>query len=346
MQQNRVSNQEARVGTVDFCSCRVPVTCWGRKHQPLLSNLLTLNCRSSHHAVNSAVRRVSPELTWSAPCDAYLLQLVLKIPTAGYLHSLWSWRFSHNSRCDLLSAEYFRRHQRQLAQCLLVMGSDIAERADAHCHGNGRRLFCRGRGTEDRHSFVYCMSAMYACVSGEICASPRSWGSFSCLHTRTRRCWMHQTGPSSCCCERRPLCCSHSLRRYASHLLCLSATPSHMPVSHNCGLIPSFSIIFSSLSNLPPLFFFLLPVLSLCRCELLIIHLPAFLFPPPPCSTSSICFSLLPPSLSLSLSLPLCLFFFSSAASMFLCVNSWDAFVEGFHSDGPFEQVVIHVCWL
>lgn len=49
--------------------------------------------------------------------------------------------------------------------------------------------------------------------------------------------------------------------------------------------------------------------------------------------------------LPLSLSSPLPLFF-SSAASMFLCVNSWDAFVEGFHSDGPFEQVVIHVCWL
>ena len=57
--------------------------------------------------------------------------------------------------------------------------------------------------------------------------------------------------------------------------------------------------------------------------------------------------SVSPFSPSLSLSLPL---FpsasFSSAASMFLCVNSWDAFVEGFHSDGPFEQVVIHVCWL
>lgn len=52
-----------------------------------------------------------------------------------------------------------------------------------------------------------------------------------------------------------------------------------------------------------------------------------------------------PFSLPLSLSSPLPLFF-SSAASMFLCVNSWDAFVEGFHSDGPFEQVVIHVCWL
>lgn len=347
MQQNRAFNQEARVGTVDFCSCRVPVTCWGRKHQPLLSNLLTLNCRSSHHAVNSAVRRVSPEFTWSAPCDAYLLQLVLKIPTAGYLHSLWSWRFSHNSRCDLLSAEYFRRHQRQLAQCLLVMESDIAERADAHCHGNGRRLFCRGRGTEDRRSFVYCMSAMYACVSGEICASPWSWGSFSCLHTRTRRCWMHQTGPSSCCCERRPLCCSHSLRRYASHLLCLSATPSHMPVSHNCGLVPSFSIIFSSLSNLPPPLFFFSP-----SCPLAL-SLRASDYPSPcvPLPSSSLLhfFNLFlssPPfSLPLSLSSPLPLFF-SSAASMFLCVNSWDAFVEGFHSDGPFEQVVIHVCWL
>lgn len=321
MQQNRASNQEARVGTVDFCSCRVPVTCWGRKHQPLLSNLLTLNCRSSHHAVNSAVRRVSPEFTWSAPCDAYLLQLVLKIPTAGYLHSLWSWRFSHNSRCDLLSAEYFRRHQRQLAQCLLVMGSDIAERADAHCHGNGRRLFCRGRGTEDRRSFVYCMSAMYACVSGEICASPRSWGSFSCLHTRTRRCWMHQTGPSSCCCERRPLCCSHSLRRYASHLLCLSATPSHMPVSHNCGLVPSFSIIFSSLSNLPPppLFFFsFLSSRSVAASFWLSISLrsSSLLLPAPLLQSVSLFSPLLSPSLSL---FPSASFFFFCSLNVPLC---------------------------
>lgn len=128
-----------------------------------------------------------------------------------------------------------------------------------------------------------------------------------------------------------------------------SASLPHRLICQSLTTVASFPLspLFFPLYRIsPPLFFFLLPVLSLCRCELLIIHLPAFLFPPPPCSTSSICFSLLPPSLSLSLSLPLCLFFFPSAASMFLCVNSWDAFVEGFHSDGPFEQVVIHVCWL
>lgn len=151
---------------------------------------------------------------------------------------------------------------------------------------------------------------------------------------------MHQTGPSSCCCERRPLCCSHSLRRYASHLLCLSATPSHMPVSHNCGLIPSFSIIFSSLSNLPSSFFSPSCPLAL---SLRASDYPSPCFPLPSSSLLHF-FNLFPPSLSLSLSFPLPIF--SSAASMFLCVNSWDAFVEGFHSDGPFEQVVIHVCWL
>lgn len=49
----------------------------------------------------------------------------------------------------------------------------------------------------------------------------------------------------------------------------------------------------------------------------------------------------LSPSLS-SASSPACLSLFPSAFSLF-CVNSWDAFVKGFHSDRPFEQVVIHV---
>lgn len=123
-----------------------------------------------------------------------------------------------------------------------------------------------------------------------------------------------------------------------------SATLSHMPVCHNCGLIPSFSIF--SFSNPPSSF--LLPVFPLCRYELLILYLPAFFsllpsfFPAPLLqSVSLFCPRLFPSSLSLFPSASL-----SSAASMFLCVNSWDAFVEGFHSDGPIEQVVIHVCSL
>ena len=101
-------------------------------------NLLTLNCRSSHHTVNSTFTQTH--------LDAYLLYLILKkYPPLVYLpFYFWSWCFSRSSRCDLLSAKYFNRHQRQLAQCLLVTGSDIAEHADAHCHGDGRRLFCRG----------------------------------------------------------------------------------------------------------------------------------------------------------------------------------------------------------
>lgn len=104
---------------------------------------------------------------------------------------------------------------------------------------------------------------------------------------------------------------------------------------------------------LSPLFFFtfflfsLLPVLQLWCCELLIIYLPAFFSLLP-----SLLFAALLQSVSLFypwLFPPRCLFpsaSFSFSASMFLCVNSWDAFVEGFHSDGPFEQVVIHVCSL
>lgn len=163
-------------------------------------------------------------------------------------------------------------------------------------------------GTEHRHSFVYCMSAMCAYVSGEVCANLWSRGSFSCLHTRTRCCPMHQTGQSSCYSECRPPCHSHSLRQY--HLLSLSATLSHMPVSHNCGLIPSFSIIFFSFLNPPSsFFFFLLPVLPLCRCELLIMYFPAFfsllpsLLAPLFQSVSLFCPRLFPP-LSLSFPLP------------------------------------------
>ena len=149
---------------------------------------------------------------------------------------------------------------------------------------------------------------------------------------------MRQTGQSSCYCERRPLLRSALL---VTTPPVSPATPSHMPVSHNCGLIPSFSIIF-----------FLLPVLPLCRCELLIIYLPAF-FSLPPSSPLHFFFFFFNLFLSFALAFPLSpsfpsasLLFFPPAASMFLCVNSWDAFVEGFHSDGPFEQVVIHVCWL
>lgn len=143
------------------------------------------------------------------------------------------------------------------------------------------------------------------------------------------------------------MCLSRSLHRYTSHLFSLSATLSHMPVSYNCGLIPSFSIIIFSQSRAPLLFFlfFLLAVLLLCCCKLLIIYLPGFfslplsLLPAPLLQSVSLFLPLLFPPRSLSAS-------FAPAASVFLCLNSRDAFVEGFHSDVPFEQVFIHVCWL
>lgn len=119
-----------------------------------------------------------------------------------------------------------------------------------------------------------------------------------------------------------------------SQLFSLSATLAHMPVSCNCGLIPSLSIFF--------LFFFLLnhPLLSLsCRSVASNDLSPCFLLLALPCSTSSIFHPIIFSPLSFS--------FFSSlfplADPMFVCVNSWDAFVDRFHSDETFEQVVIHV---
>ena len=131
-----------------------------------------------------------------------------------------------------------------------------------------------------------------------------------------------------------PISSSSSLPR---RLICQSLTTvASFPLS------PLFFFPLYRIS--PPLFFFpsCLLALSLRASDYLS---PCFSSP----SSSSLLhfFNLFLHSPPLSLSLPL---FpsasFSSAASMFLCVNSWDAFVEGFHSDGPFEQVVIHVCWL
>lgn len=75
-------------------------------------------------------------------------------------------------------------------------------------------------------------------------------------------------------------------------------------------------------SSFPNPLFFLPPIILLFGWELLTVYLQAFLFLP---------------LQSVSL--------FPSAFSLF-CVNSWDAFVKGFHSDGQFEQVVIRVHWL
>ncbi len=131
-------------------------------------------------------------------------------------------------------------------------GSDIAEHTDTHCHGNERSFSPWG----DRAQAELCV--LYVC---SVCESQGRradlWAEghyFMC--TRARCSWMHQTGQSSCYCEHHPLCHSHSLRHYASHLLSLSATVSHTPVPHNCGLIPSFSIIIFFLNLESPLLFF------------------------------------------------------------------------------------------
>lgn len=80
-----------------------------------------------------------------------------------------------------------------------------------------------------------------------------------------------------------------------SQLFSLSATLAHMPVSCNCGLIPSLSIFF--------LFFFLLnhPLLSLsCRSVASNDLSPCFLLLALPCSTSSIFHPIIFSPLSLS----------------------------------------------
>lgn len=84
--------------------------------------------------------------------------------------------------------------------------------------------------------------------------------------------------------------------------------------SHIVIISVSYASLFFSKAS-PPL-----PITLLCGRELLTVYLQAFLF----CPLQSVS--------------P-----FPSAFSLF-CVNSWDAFVKGFHSDGPFEQAVIHFC--
>lgn len=140
--------------------------------------------------------------------------------------------------------------------------------------------------------------------------------------------------PSRCRCACFPVSFTQLLSLRLTAPLPLCHTGSYASLSQ---LWPHslFLHYFFSFSN-PPSSFPSFPS-SHCRFELLIICLHTLF--------SLLCAALLQ-SVSLfpllSVSFPLS----SSAASVFLCVNSWDAFVEGFHSDGPFEQVVIHVCWL
>lgn len=132
-------------------------------------------------------------------------------------------------------------------------------------------------------------------------------------------------------------------------LLCVVLAAIH---STSASLSPlCHRVSYASLSQLWPHSLFLhysFPpptVLSLWAPNDLSTH---FRTPPPltlPCSLPSVPFPLFPfPPLFHSL-----LFFcappssLSTAAPMFLNVSSWDAFVDGFHRDRPFEQVVVLV---
>lgn len=196
----------------------------------------------------------------------------------------------------------------------------------------GTAFFVQER-PEDRHSSVCCMSAVFVCVNvwRDVCEPMELRVVFPCAYNDTE---CNKQGRASVV-----VVLSNVLFTQPSSLSSsLSATLFLLPVSRNSGLIPSPSIIFLFLqhpSSYFPLSYRLVALssrLSLCLLSPPLSPLPA----PLPHS----CFSFSPrlfPSLLPSL---------SAAASMSLCVNSWDAFVEGFHSDEPFEQVVIHVCTL
>lgn len=128
-------------------------------------------------------------------------------------------------------------------QCFLVMGSDIAEHTDAHCHGDGHGFLF----SEDRNGFV-CR----VCVS-------RNGGKSSALMVIFLRLMLRgANGPAAAKC-----CPPHSLLPPVA-----AASSFHPPLFFSSSLHPSF-------------------------------------------------------------------------LSMFLCVNSLDVFVDGFHGDGPFEQVIV-----
>lgn len=133
------------------------------------------------------------------------------------------------------------------------------------------------------------------------------WGSSSCLHTdRVAECTEQL---SLLCCPR-----CHSLSPPIS-----SPSLPHWLICQSLATVASFPLY--------P-FFSHHPLLSLSsRSVAPNDPSPAFLPLALPCSTSSVF-------------LPL---FLSSAAPVFICVNGWDAFVDRFHSDGPMEEVVIHV---
>lgn len=121
-------------------------------------------------------------------------------------------------------------------------------------------FFCFVQESPDhRHSFVYCTSALYMCERQGKCAkSYRAEGHF---HVCTQ-------GQSVAECTKRGraaviVVLSPVPLTQPSQLFSLSATLAHMPVSCNCGLIPSLSIFFSLFfSSEPPSF---VSVLSFCR---------------------------------------------------------------------------------
>lgn len=142
-------------------------------------------------------------------------------------------------------------------------------------------------------------------------------GSLWCLHTRT------QCG------------CGRSKRGRAAVVVSVVLAAFHTafvttpPTSSSSLRLICQSLTTMASFPLSPLFFLLwLAVCAplLCPCELLIILLATPLLQ------------------SASLSLSVCCVSSCSLAAPLLSVNSWDAFVGGFHSDGPFEQVVVHVC--
>lgn len=114
---------------------------------------------------------------------------------------------------------------------------------------------------EHRHSFVYCTSALYMCERQGKCA--KSYIAEGHFHVCTQ-------GQSVAECTKQGraavivVLCPVPLTQ-PSQLFSLSATLAHMPVSCNCGLIPSLSIIFFFSFFSRTTLFCLCPVLPFCR---------------------------------------------------------------------------------
>lgn len=212
------------------------------------------------------------------------------------------------------------------------MGSDIAEHTDAHCHGNGHSfLFRRGLSTD----IALCTVCLLCVGQGRYMRTYRAEGHF--------RVCIQGCSVAECTKQGRAAVIV-SVVLCAIQTMFVTTPPISSPSLPHCLICQSLttlasfplSPLFFSLSQIPLLFSYFFSFLSSCSVAIsfwLSISLLSFpllpsFFPAPLLQSVSLFFAPACSLLSLYFPLPL-----TSAASMFLCVDSWDAFVEGFHSD-------------